>query len=301
MSTDPHQAAEQVLRRAVSTNDLTLVEGLLAPDAQWHGAGPGGECRSRDDVVATFRKAREQGMRPELKAVRRHAERVLLEVALGTDPETDESPAGLWFVLTLDAAGEIVALRDYSTAGAAERDLAVWARARDAATARGRRSGRSSSSKVSGLVPFLDVADVGRSASFYGLLGLEVQGTHEEAGLLVWASLESDAARLMVARYAEPLDAAAQAVFFYLYVDDLATLRDDLVAHGLQPSEIVDGSPGPRKEMRMSDPDGYRLMVAQADGVATDSAARLPARATEPSGDPPWRHAPMRAAATDRR
>lgn len=267
MSADPHHAAEQRLRRAVRTNNLTVVEGLLAPDAQWHGASPGGECRTRDDVVATFRHAREQGMRPRLKAVRRHGERVLLEVALATDPQVGESPAGLWFVLTLDAAGEIVTLRDYSTAGAAERDLAIWTAGPDAATARGGRSGQSSSLRVNGLVPFLDVADVGRSAGFYGLLGLEVQGTHEEDGLLVWASLESDAARLMVARSHEPVDAAAQAVFFYLYVDDLATLRDDLVARGLQPSEIIDGSPGPREEMRMSDPDGYRLMIAQADGV----------------------------------
>ncbi len=29
--------------------------------------------------------------------------------------------------------------------------------------------------------------------------------------------------------------------------------------------EIVDGSPGPRQEMQVADPDGYVLMVAQIE------------------------------------
>lgn len=52
-------------------------------------------------------------------------------------------------------------------------------------------------------------------------------------------------------------------MIFYLYSRDLAALRDHLVAHGLTPGEIIDGSPGPREEMRVTDPDGYSLMIAQ--------------------------------------
>jgi hypothetical protein len=54
-------------------------------------------------------------------------------------------------------------------------------------------------------------------------------------------------------------------VLFYLYALDLVGLRDHLVARGLTPGEIVDGRPGPRREMRVTDPDGYCLMVAQVD------------------------------------
>jgi hypothetical protein len=46
---------------------------------------------------------------------------------------------------------------------------------------------------------------------------------------------------------------------------ELAGLRDDLVACGFAPGEIVDGSPGPRHEMRVADPDGYVLTIAQID------------------------------------
>ncbi len=58
-----------------------------------------------------------------------------------------------------------------------------------------------------------------------------------------------------------------ESVFFYLYAPDLSGLRDHLVAHGVTVGEIVDGTPGPREEMRVTDPDGYCLMVAQIDAA----------------------------------
>ncbi|MGH2988028.1 MAG: hypothetical protein ACRDLO_15270 [Solirubrobacterales bacterium] len=48
-------------------------------------------------------------------------------------------------------------------------------------------------------------------------------------------------------------------------VEQLAERNSLDVAHGLTPGEIVDGSPGPRHEMRVTDPDGYCLMLAQLD------------------------------------
>jgi hypothetical protein len=62
-----------------------------------------------------------------------------------------------------------------------------------------------------------------------------------------------------------PIDAERQSILFYLYSDDLASLRDQLLGAGIEASEIEDGSPGPRQEMRVVDPDGYVLMVAQND------------------------------------
>lgn len=52
-------------------------------------------------------------------------------------------------------------------------------------------------------------------------------------------------------------------MLFYLYTDDLAGLREHLRAHGFTSSAIADGSPGPEREMRVDDPDGYCLMIAE--------------------------------------
>jgi hypothetical protein len=83
---------------------------------------------------------------------------------------------------------------------------------------------------------------------------------------LQWAFLEATGeARIMFERADGPVDPDAQGVLFYLYSNDLVGLRRHLLANGVAPGEIVDGSPGPRREMKVTDPDGYVLMVAQIE------------------------------------
>jgi catechol 2,3-dioxygenase-like lactoylglutathione lyase family enzyme len=106
-------------------------------------------------------------------------------------------------------------------------------------------------------------ADVERSVAFYRHLGFAPVDTYKPGGELVWAFVQVEQAQLMLARADAPMDHREQAVLFYLYTHDLAGLRDQLVARGLAPGEIVDGCPGPRREMRVADPDGYVLMIAQ--------------------------------------
>ena len=117
--------------------------------------------------------------------------------------------------------------------------------------------------RVSGLVPFVHVEDVARSIAFYHHLGFLVTSIYEYRGKAVWASLRSMGAELMVSTDGDPIDPSGQGVLFYLYSDDLAALRDQLLAHEIPAGEIVDGTPGPRQEMQLTDPDGYVLMVAQ--------------------------------------
>jgi catechol 2,3-dioxygenase-like lactoylglutathione lyase family enzyme len=69
----------------------------------------------------------------------------------------------------------------------------------------------------------------------------------------------------MVSTDGDPIDPAGQGVLFYLYSDDLAALRVQLLANGVEAGEIEDGTPGPREEMRVTDPDGYVLMIAQVE------------------------------------
>jgi arsenate reductase len=116
--------------------------------------------------------------------------------------------------------------------------------------------------RVNRLVPFLNVADVERSVAFYYHLGFTPTSVYRYRDLLAWAALESSGAELMFQR-SEPIEPDRQGVLFYLYSDDLAALRDQLLAGGIEAGEIEDGSPGPRQEMRVVDPDGYVLMVAQ--------------------------------------
>ncbi len=111
----------------------------------------------------------------------------------------------------------------------------------------------------------MHVTDVDVSAAFYALLGFEVGASYRHRDKLHWVSLSNGGANIMLALADAPVIAGEQAVLFYLYSPDLHALRDRLVAHGILAGEIADGSPGPREEMRLTDPDGYCLMVAQID------------------------------------
>ncbi len=259
-ATDSARAATiDVVREALRTGDLAGVESVLAPEVHWYGTGPGGGCRTRDEVIDTLREAfSSASAAPMLRAIRLAGNSVVLHVAY---PDADERPNETWFVLTLDDDALITNLQGYSSEAAAEHDLAI------------RRSGAPPPERdrpataVSGLVPFVHVADTVSSLAFYRLLGFEPLETHEPGGELVWAFLRSGDASLMLGRAGAPFHHREQAVFFYLYSEDLAGLRDRLVAYGVAPGEIVDGSPGPRREMLVADPDGYVLMIAQIEPV----------------------------------
>ena len=119
--------------------------------------------------------------------------------------------------------------------------------------------------RVKGLVPFVHVEDVERSIAFYYHLGFVVTSVYKYRGTPAWAELRSEAAELMVSTDGDSIDPAGQGVLFYLYSDDLAALREQLLADGIHVGEIADGTPGPPQEMRLTDPDGYVLMIAQLE------------------------------------
>ena len=119
--------------------------------------------------------------------------------------------------------------------------------------------------RVTQLIPFVRVVDVERSVAFYVHLGFEVEDVAKYRDRLSWASLRSGAAELMLEGTYGPPDPEHQRVEFYLYSDDLATLRARLLEAGVDAGPIEDGSPGPREQMRVEDPDGYVLLIAQRD------------------------------------
>ena len=120
--------------------------------------------------------------------------------------------------------------------------------------------------KVTGLIPLAHAADVQRSVDFYRALGMEVRGSlRNPAGYLQWVHLSSEQAHLMLARASETIIADQQAVLFYLYSPDLIALRELLLAAGVKASPITYPEYMPKGEIRLEDPDGYILLVGQAD------------------------------------
>jgi catechol 2,3-dioxygenase-like lactoylglutathione lyase family enzyme len=117
---------------------------------------------------------------------------------------------------------------------------------------------------VKSLVPMTFVRSVPRSIEFYRRLGFEVGNTHTPEGGAepVWAWLRSDGAHLMLARASRPVDPESQAVIFYLYCPDVAAFRSRLVEAGIEAGPIQTPFYAPRGEFRVTDPDGYALMIS---------------------------------------
>lgn len=123
---------------------------------------------------------------------------------------------------------------------------------------------------ITGLVPMLFVADVELSAGFYRLLGFEIGNFVPRSGPMHWAWLYAPKApdwkrgpNLMVSRSDRPSKAERDDVLLYLYATDLKSLRDALLAKGVEASEIRYPDYLPNGECRVQDPDGYTVMIAQ--------------------------------------
>lgn len=247
----------RALRTALVTTDAPALGQLLVDEVEWLGSR-GGACRGREEVLAVvvpFLDAARSGWVIDVRVVGRG---LVMELDLAGDHPGAPVP---WLgALLADGTGRIVRIQEYESPAVAEADLETLA-----SVPAGHGVPDPTSAGVVDLVPFVHVADVGRSITFYRLLGLEVSRTHEEGATLAWAFLGHEGAAMMLASASEPVEPRDQAVLFYLYSHDLAGLRRHLLAGGVLPGEILDGSPGPRQEMRVTDPDGYCLMVAQIE------------------------------------
>jgi len=124
---------------------------------------------------------------------------------------------------------------------------------------------------VSGLVPMLPVLDVERSATFYQLLGFAVGNRVPRNGRMNWAWLYQPKVpdwrrgpNLMLSRSDGAIEPAAQRILFYLYAANLVALREELLTVGQSPGQIRYPDYLPKGEFELTDPDGYRLMIAQS-------------------------------------
>jgi len=124
---------------------------------------------------------------------------------------------------------------------------------------------------VSGLVPMLPVQDVERSAAFYELLGFAVGNRQPREGRMHWAWLYAlhvpdwrRGPNLMLTRSDRVIELGVSRILFYLYAANLVALREELVRAGQRPGPIQYPEYLPKGELRLLDPDGYCLMIAQS-------------------------------------
>ncbi len=132
--------------------------------------------------------------------------------------------------------------------------------------AEGTTTKTSTDARVTGLIPMAHSANVQRAVDFYKLLGMGVRGQlKSSSGDLQWAHVGCEQADLMFARASEPVVPRQQAVLFYLYSPNLVALRERLIATGVRVSPVTYPDYMPKGEVRVEDPDGYTLLIGQAD------------------------------------
>lgn len=116
------------------------------------------------------------------------------------------------------------------------------------------------------VVTFGRVADVARTQKFYALLGFKAMSELKgDDGRVNWTYLQSGDGALMFSIADEPIVADAQRMFLYLYCNDVAGLRQRLIAAGVTVSEITFPPYMQEGEICLNDPDGYMLLIGQAE------------------------------------
>jgi len=116
---------------------------------------------------------------------------------------------------------------------------------------------------IRSLVPLAHVRSVPASIAFYEKLGFTLGNTFTppDASEPAWAWIQSGNAQFMIAKADEPVVPSQQAVLFYLYVDDVAAKYAELREAGIAGSDMQYPFYAPRGELRITDPDGYTLMI----------------------------------------
>jgi catechol 2,3-dioxygenase-like lactoylglutathione lyase family enzyme len=118
--------------------------------------------------------------------------------------------------------------------------------------------------QVTSLVPLAQVGDVERSIAFYQKLGLVLGGRTKDANIdFAGLRTEGGSPALMLSRGQKPVAASPQRILFYLYTRDLKTLRERLLADGIDVPPIVRREYMERGEVELADPDGYTILIGE--------------------------------------
>jgi hypothetical protein len=133
---------------------------------------------------------------------------------------------------------------------------------------------------VSAAVPVCYVKNLDSAQRFYAMFGYTPRQDGSDQGAL-WSYLQSGDHALLLACVQPPLIQVELPLLIYLYVEDLAAVREGFEAAG-HPMELV-GHPdhAPGGEARTKDPDGNVVVFGQRTGTRpgprkhTDEAVRI--------------------------
>ena len=121
-----------------------------------------------------------------------------------------------------------------------------------------------SEQRVNRLVPFVRVVDVERSVGFYRHLGFAVQDVAKYRDRLSWASLQSEQAEIMLeGTYVRAIRTASASSSTFTRTTSRRCAISSSVREFRRAHRRV--SPGPVEQLRVTDPDGYVLMIAQIE------------------------------------
>lgn len=262
----------ELLRRAweaMARGDFAVLEESLAKDAKWHGVEDGQLCTGRTEILEVMTRNLPGRLQGRIEETVQDGPRVIVAFRPEHPGQVDRPlEEGIAYMVVTISDGTIIELK-----GCADRATAVtYAQTGEAPDVPATFGVQPPDAvveppehRVNRLVPFVRVTDVERSVAFYHHLGFTTTSVFKYRDRLSWAALESDGAEVMFEGTDDPIDHERQGILFYLYSHDLAALRDQLLAAGIEAGEIEDGSPGPRQEMQVMDPDGYELMIAQIE------------------------------------
>jgi catechol 2,3-dioxygenase-like lactoylglutathione lyase family enzyme len=125
---------------------------------------------------------------------------------------------------------------------------------------------------VSAAVPVCYVRNIEQARDFYAMFGYTERQGGEDRGSL-WSYLQSGSQTLLLACVQPPPVRAGLPLLLYLYVDDLAAVRNrfEAAGHALE----LAGHPGhaPGGEARTKDPDGNVVVFGQRPGTQQDRPA----------------------------
>ncbi|HMG02986.1 MAG TPA: VOC family protein [Edaphobacter sp.] len=138
--------------------------------------------------------------------------------------------------------------------------------------------------RVAHSTPLLHVAEIERSIPFYEALGYRLIDS-DRCVPLGWARLHCESGDVMFLRAEVAIDAAAQGFLFYMYTQDLESLRAYLVGKGIAVSPIKYPPYMPSGTVNLADPDGYPVEIAHWGKTEQEAWERRLAQAKGPVAD----------------
>lgn len=121
-------------------------------------------------------------------------------------------------------------------------------------------------------VPFFMVSNMDKSLNFYSSgLGFQLIDKWEPNGKMEWCLLQLENVSIMLQEYRQgpPNDKLGEGVSVYFICEDALSIYEQMIIHGLQPSEPFVGNT--MWVVGLKDPDGYNILFESPTEVQEET------------------------------